>query len=272
MTHPISLAFLTIFDASAPEAVSIAANAGYDMVGLRLLPAAPGEAPYPLLDDNQVLAETLARLNDTGVKVGDVEIVRLKPDTDVTGFDRFLERAGQLGARNVLVAADDPDKARLIDSFAGFAERAARHGLTADLEFMPWTKAPDLNFAREVVEAAGQPNGGVLIDALHYDRSTTTLDDVRALPAERINYVQLCDGLATYDPSDEGLIRIARGERLFPGEGEIGLAELILAIPETVPLSIEVPHLALARQIDAQERANRAMAATRRVLDSVGRA
>lgn len=272
MTHPLSLAFLTIFDASAPDAVSIAAKAGYDMVGLRLLPAAPTEAPYPLLDDDTVLTETLARLRDTGVQVGDVEIVRLKPDTDVASFSRFLERAEQLGARNVLVAGDDPEKARLTDNFAAFAERAAKHSLTADLEFMPWTKVPHLNYARDIVEAAGASNGGVLIDALHYDRSETSLADVSALPTRMINYVQLCDGLADYDKSDEGLIRIARGERLFPGEGDIDLTQLVLAVPDTVQLSIEVPHLVLARELDAQGRADRAMAATRQLLATIGRA
>ena len=64
---------------------------------------------------------------------------------------------------------------------------AAGHGLTAVLEFMPWTAVRDLQAAREIVEAAGRPNGGILVDALHLDRSGSTLDQVAALPAARVN-------------------------------------------------------------------------------------
>ena len=64
---------------------------------------------------------------------------------------------------------------------------------------MPWTGVPDLAAARAIVEAAGEPNGGVLIDALHFDRSATTLDDVRATPPGLVHYVQFCDGPIDYD-------------------------------------------------------------------------
>ncbi|MDR7260051.1 sugar phosphate isomerase/epimerase [Sphingomonas sp. BE270] len=272
MHHDLSLAFLTVFDAEPPEAVAIAADAGYDRVGLRLLPAASGERTYPLLTDKHVLSETLARLKDSHVRIGDVEIVRLKPDTDVAAFEPFLDRAAELGAANVLVAGDDPDPSRLRDRFAALCDLAAARELTADLEFMPWTAVKDLGAARAIVEAAGAPNGGVLIDALHFDRSATTLEDVKALPAPLIHYMQLCDGLADYDPSDEGLIKVARGERLLPGEGDIDLVWLLSAVPDGTPLSIETPNLALARRMGPRERAAQAIAAARRLLAKAGRA
>ena len=49
MPHKLSLAFLTLFDCGPVETIRIAAETGFDMVGLRLLPAAPGEDDYPLL-------------------------------------------------------------------------------------------------------------------------------------------------------------------------------------------------------------------------------
>lgn len=273
MPHPFSLAFLTTFEASPVEAVRIAAAAGYDMVGLRILPAAAsGEPDYPLLTDDRTLREVLAALADTGVTVGDMEIIRLKDENDWDLFARFCERGAALKAKHVLVAGDDANPARLTESFARFCEIAAKHGLSADLEFMPWTAVPDAAAALKIVEGAGQSNGGVLVDALHWDRSGTTLGDIGALPRNRLHYVQFCDGAVPYDPSDEELIRVARGERLMPGEGGVDLPGLAQAIPEDITISIEVPHRALATRIDALGRASMAIAATRAILRAAGRA
>ena len=267
MSHPLSLAFLTVFDLGPVEAVKTAAATGYQMVGLRILPAAAsGEPDYPLLTDERLLKEVRAALADTGVTVGDVEIIRLKAQNDWDLFARFCARCGDLSARHILVAGDDSDAARLTENFARFCDLAAPYGLTADLEFMPWTAVPDLTAASKIVEGAGRPNGGLLVDALHYDRSTTTLEQIAALPRARVNYVQFCDGPVPYDPSDEGLIRIARGERLFPGMGGIDLVGLAKAMPEGVTVSVEAPNRPWAQKIDAFGRAAMARDATLAIL------
>jgi sugar phosphate isomerase/epimerase len=272
MDNPLSLAFLTLPHVPVPEVIQIAAEAGFSGVGLRLLPATPQEPPYALLDDARALREARAALAETGLRVMDVEIVRLKPETEVAAFRRFLERAQALGARHVLVAGDDPDHDRLTERFADLCALAAPHGLTADLEFMPWTRVPDLATARGIVEAAGAPNGGVLVDALHFDRSTSTLGEVSALPPALVNYVQLCDGPAEYDPSPEGLATLARTARLFPGEGAIDLVGLARAFPPGVTVSVEVPNLARDRTMSPRESAARIHAAARTVLRAAERA
>lgn len=269
MSHRYSLAFLTVFDLGPVEAVKAAGAAGYDLIGLRMLPAAPGtEADYPLLADARVLAETQAALRDTGVAVADIEIVRLKPGTDVASFAPFFERGRLLGAKNVLVAGDDPEEARLAESFGRLARLAAGFGLTVDLEFMPWTMVRDLSTALRIVEAAGEPNGGVLVDALHFDRSATTLAEVAGLPRNRMNYVQFCDGPKDYDRSDAGLIDVARRARLMPGEGGIDLAGLARAIPGDAVISIEIPNYALAERMGAAERSALALRTTRAVVEA----
>jgi sugar phosphate isomerase/epimerase len=266
MSHPLSLAFLTLFDCPPVEAITVAAASGFDRIGLRLLPAAPGEGPYPAMTDEGAFREVLAALRDTALAVADVEIVRLKEGVSIPSFAPFLERGARMGAKHVLVAGDDPDPARLTDSFGAFCRLAARFDMTADLEFMPWTQVPDLATASAIVEGAGEANGGILVDALHLDRSSTTLEEVAALPRARVNYVQFCDGLADYDPSDAGLIQVARAARLFPGEGGIDLVGLARAIPEDVTVSVEVPNHALAQTTSPHDRAARAIAATRAIL------
>lgn len=254
MAHAFSLAFLTTSDVGPAEAVRIAAETGYDMVGLRFLPAG-AEAPYPVMSDAAVQGDVARALSETGIKLADIEIVRLGPNTDIAEFEVFCALGQRFGARHVLVAADDPEVSRLIDSFGRFCDLAQAYGLTADLEFMPWTAVKTVKDALRIVEDAGRDNGGVLVDALHFDRSVSTLDDIDALPRNRINYAQLCDGPVPYDPSDADMIRIARADRLLPGEGGIDLAGLLRALPADIPLSVEVPRLDLVGNISARDRA-----------------
>lgn len=261
MTHPFSLAFLTTFDVGPVEAVQIAAKAGYDMLGLRFLPAAPSEAAYPVMTDPALQREVAAALADTGMQLADIEIVRLKPETRVADFENFCALGQRFGARNVLVAGDDPNHDRMTQNFGKFAELAGRYGLTADLEFMPWTSVKNLRDAQRIVDNAGASNGGVLIDALHFDRSDSSLDEIRALPVPRIHYVQLCDGPIPYDPSEAGLIEIARCARLLPGDGGIDLRAIISALAPDTPLSVEIPNHQRAKTASPLRRAKEALAA-----------
>jgi sugar phosphate isomerase/epimerase len=266
MSCAFSLAHLTVLELSPPDVVTTAAGAGYQYAGVRLLPSSPGGPAYDLMHDAAMLRETLVRIRDTGVGVFDLEIVRLNPETDVRSFLPFLETGQKLGARAVLVAGDDPEEARLTERFAAFCDIAAPFGLTADLEFMPWTHVPDLVTAMRVVGAAARPNGGILVDALHFDRSHSRAEDLPGLPREWLHYAQLCDAPAEYSATTEALIHTARAERLFPGEGGIDLARILCALPRDLPISLEVPTLTLAKHVPAVERARRALDGARRVL------
>ena len=267
MTRPISLAALTVLELSPPDMVSCAAEAGFSHVGIRLLPATTTEPQYAIVGDTPLLREIERRLADTGVKVLDVEIFRLKPDTRVDAFEAAIATAARLGARELLVAGNDPIEARLTDRFAAFCELAARYGLGADLEFMPWTDAKDLTQAARIVERAGRTNGGVLIDPFHLSRSRSRVEDIAAIPASRLHFMQFCDVPAAIPPTLDAVLAEARAERLFPGDGGVDLPGLLRAVPRDIPLSLEVPTLALARSVGAVERARRALAATRRVLE-----
>lgn len=266
MSHKYSLAFLTCSEVPPDEAVSIAAKAGYDMVGLRFLPAAPTEAPYPVLTD-PALQDSVARaLQVTGISLADIEIARLGPKTEVGGFRPFLALGQKLGARHVLVAGDDAEPERMTATYAAFCDLAADHGLTADLEFMPWTGVKTLAAARAIVSDAGRANGGVLIDALHWDRSGGTAEEIRALPPELIHYAQVCDGPAHYDRSDAGMIEIARAARVTPGAGGIPLTDFVGSLPDETVISVEVPQLARAARVAPLNRARELLAATQTIV------
>ncbi len=268
MAPNFSLAHLTVLDLAPPQMVTLAARVGYQAIGVRLLPATPGGAAY-LLDDPAMLRETVAASRDTGVQIFDLEIIRLEPTTDVSSFTRFFETGAALGAKAILTAGNDPDESRLTDTYAAFCDAAAPYGLTADLEFMPWTDVRDLATAIRIVTAADRPNGGILVDALHFDRSDSRLEDLPGLPRSWLHYAQMCDAPAEKPATVEAMIHTARAERLFPGDGGIDLPAIWKRLPSDLPVSLEIPTDTLARTVGHEERIRRALDAAKAVLARV---
>lgn len=266
-----SLAHLTLLNLPPAELLAVAARAGYQQVGLRLLTAASGGTAYPLMQDAAALADTLARMRDTGVGVFDLEIVRVGATFRASEHLPFFEVGARLGAKAMLVAGDDPDEARLTASFAALCEASAPFGLSADLEFMPWTKVPDARTALRIVTGAAQANGGVLVDALHFARSASSFADIAAIPRHRLHYAQICDAPAEVPATVEGLIQTARCERLLPGEGGIDLAGLFKMLPKDLPISVEIPNDKRAPVLGAEGWARQALAASKGVLAQRGR-
>jgi sugar phosphate isomerase/epimerase len=140
----------------------------------------------------------------------------------------------------------------------------------ADLEPMPWSALPDVASAHRLLAAVQRPNVGVLVDALHFARSKSTLADVAALPREWIHYGQICDGTLPGPNTREGLIHDARCERLLPGEGDIDLRGLFAQLPVDVPVNIEVPNDRRAPAMGYEAWARAAVVATKAVLGDDG--
>lgn len=266
MTHPFALAALTVLELTPPEMVDCAARAGFDAVGLRLIPATPEEVQHAMVGDTPLLRETEARLRGTGLRCLDIEIFRLRPDTRVADFEAALATGARLGAAEALVAGNDPDEARLTANFAAFCELAARFGIAANLEPMPWTDCRSFADGLRIVEAAAQPNGAVLIDPIHFDRAGSQVSELAAAPGRRLRYLQLCDAPAERPDSLQGLLHQARAARLMPGDGGLPLRELLAAVPAQIPISIEIPMAELARSLPAVARCTQMLAKARRLL------
>src|SRR5499425_2803633 len=218
--RPISLAHLTVLDATPPELVTAAADAGFKTIGIRLT-ATPsvGVPPYDMLREGPMLRETLTRMADTGVRVLDTEFLR-----------------------------SEPDEARTLERFGELCDRAAAYGLQVCLEFAIYTGVRTLAHAAELVARSKRPNASVLIDALHFSRSGGIPAHVKHVDPSLLRYAQICDaGPDMPAPTDTpALIREARTGRLLPGEGVLPLKALVEALPARVPLAIEAPCRAAA--------------------------
>jgi 4-hydroxyphenylpyruvate dioxygenase len=261
--HRYSVAHLSALTLSPPELVSAAADAGYDHVGIRLTRVTPDEPHYPIATDPALLRETKARLADTGISVLDIELARIGPHDDPRQFQRYLEVGADLGARHVIAQLPDANRERKTEHFALLCDLARPLGMTMDLEFPSWTETPNLTEATAVLHAVDRPNAGMLIDLLHFARSHSSIEQLRALPREWFHFAHVCDAPARIPATVEGLIHTARYERLFPGEGGIDVHGILAALPPDIPYALEIPRASMTAQVGERECLRRALAATR---------
>lgn len=263
----LALAPLTVLELGPDELVEVAAAVGFDAVGLRLIRATPAEPLRPTIGMTPLVRDTKRRLDDSGVQLIDIEVLRLTPETRIRDdYGAFLETGAYLGAQQVLVTGYDPDHGRTADNFAELAELATEYGLTPNLEPMPWTHVRDLGEATAVLTRSGHHNVGLLVDAIHYHRASNTPADLGALPLEWIRYAQICDAVAEPPQSVEELVYQGRNARLFPGEGCIDLISMLEALPAEIPISVEAPVLWNA---PPRVRARAAQRASRAVLELI---
>ncbi len=152
-----------------------------------------------------------------------------------------------------------------IERFAGVCDRAAEHGTRVALEFLPWSAIPDLRGAWAIVEGAGRPNGGVLVDAWHYYRGNPDDGLLRSLPPSAVVGVQLDD--ADEEPEGPAMEDTILRRRL-PGAGTFDLVQLVStldAIGVDVPVSVEIMS-SEEQALPVREAAQRAHDATASVL------
>lgn len=266
LNRKIGIAPMTILELTPAEMVSVAAEAGYDFVGLRLINATPEETVRPTIGITDLIRETKQRIDDTGIEVVDIEILRLKPETNVRAdFEAVFETGAFLGASQALIAGNDPDFSRLAENYNELGLLAAEYGITPNLEPMPWTDIPNVTEAMDVMATVSHSNCGILIDAIHWDRSEAGLDEVRAIPRELLHYMQLDDAPAEKPTTLDELLYQGRQHRYLPGKGGLDLIGLVNALPADLPISLEAPVVDSAH-LPAIDRAREALRVTKEFL------
>jgi sugar phosphate isomerase/epimerase len=261
----LALHQITAMEASPPELLSIAAEVGCSHACVFVHLPTPN-VPFPAVTPEMV-GEMRARMGATGVGVSNLEYFPLMADTDVADFRAPLDLGAELGAHRLVAHIHDPDDMRAAANLAALADLAAERGLQVGLEFMGLTPACN-SIARAVrfVELAARPNVGIAVDCLHVVRTGGTAEDISAVPPEFFSYGQLCDGP---DMSVQGDYLTEAMNRMVPGEGVFPIQAMVEATPAAVPFDVEVPSLTGQQQgIPALERARKAAAAGRRILDA----
>ena len=237
MAHELCLnlfQYSTMFGAGAPVEVTLEAarDAGFQMVGLDVFSLdAAGLAP----------GAARALLDRHGVRCFEVLglAVNASDDETMDAARRAARWVGETGAAWVLTVVDSPVDDALVDRFGRAADVVRDAGGRLALEFLPYLPVATVAGARALCDSVGADRAAVLVDSWHVFRGADTLEQVAAMPADSIAYVQFDDALPLAgDLADEVMAR-----RVWPGEGEFPLAEFRDAIRATGyagPVSVEV--------------------------------
>lgn len=236
----LSLAHLTLMGADPIELIEAAAAAQFTHIGMRILPPGPDVPMRSVVGDAAYQRSIAQWLKQSGLTVLDIEAFWLTAETDVAAIAPAFAFGAELGATYAVVVGNDRDPVRLADNHGRLTSLAGQYGLKTSLEFIPYSEVKTLAEAKEIVRGCGLANAGLLIDALHLDRSGGSPAELTQLQPGMLHYLHLCDAPAARPADLAATRREARGGRLYPGEGALPLAAVLAATGE-VPIAIEAP-------------------------------
>jgi sugar phosphate isomerase/epimerase len=212
------------------ERIEAAAGAGFTGFGVLAVDLVVAEREHGL-------AGIRTMLSDNGIVHLELEGL---PDWWGTGPERarsdqlrqfMLTSAEALGARHLKVTPDTSgaewDAGHWAAEFATLAGQAAEAGARLGIEFLPWSNIPNAQEGLRLVEDAGHPAGGIVIDVWHVERAGTPAAELAQLPAHRIVGVELNDA----DGEVIGtLFEDTVDRRRYCGEGSFDLTGIITAL------------------------------------------
>ena len=179
----------------------------------------------PFRDFEGVAADRLAR---------NVERIKRKFDVmHALGTDRLLVCSS--------VAPDAiGDDGLIAEQLAVLAEHAGAAGVIACYEALAWGRhVSSYRHAWRLVRAVGSPNLTLALDSFHTLSIGDSLDEISAIPGDRIGFVQIAD--APWMQMD--VLEWSRHYRCFPGQGDFGVAQFTARVVESGyqgPLSLEI--------------------------------
>jgi sugar phosphate isomerase/epimerase len=262
----LSLDSLTLTDTRPQDTIRAAAEAGFDACSLWI--HAPALFPSPLLT-RDAERECAAILADSGIELIALEVLDLFSKDAVEASKPALELGARLGGKAALaINYSNADRGESADLLAQFAEAAAQFGLAVNLEPVCGGKSQTLAEAHDLIVRSGA-DVGLCFDPHHLIRTGGGLAELLALPTGVIRYVQVCDGPIPQPTEIAATESVC--ERLYPGDGDFPLLDLLRAAPRDVVVGVECPSISRAQSgISAAEQAREVLSKTRRLLAAVG--
>jgi 4-hydroxyphenylpyruvate dioxygenase len=159
--------------------------------------------------------------------------------------ERKFDVMQELGTDLVLICSSVHPHAlggidRAAEDFHTLGERAAKRGLRVGFEALAWGRHfNDHRDAWEVVRRADHDNVGLIVDSFHTLGRGLDPDSLRAVPGDKIFFVQLADA----PKIDMDLLYWSRHFRNMPGEGDLdvtGFMQAVMATGYDGPISLEI--------------------------------
>lgn len=243
----VTLAQLGMTDEGPLALVSAAAAAGFGGIGLPLRSGALKPLLTEIVGEPGLIRGLRDACTGAGIRIFDVEALVLGHLPAPEDLAQLFDTAATLGASRVSCLGYEAQHGPgtiathpMTEEFARLCATAAGFDLTVAVEFMAFRAIGSLAAARTLIEAVGAPNAGIVLDALHVQRTGATVAEIADLPVGMVSHLQLCDARLTA-PAPAALAQEARADRLLPGEGVIPLTAILAALPQGTPVSLEIP-------------------------------
>lgn len=179
------------------------------------------------------------------VTVGELEWLDVgEPDAEAE--NQLMLLADHLGAKQLNVGVCAPasyPERYLVWQLKRIAILAAAHNLTVAFEPVVFGSVPDYRDVQRIIEQAGEPNVGLLLDTYHMARwNWTGVDDIRAdmvvaVQISGLRWVPVCPAWPY------GLLQEAQCGRLMPDEGDFPVADWLQSLKDMgvqARLSVEI--------------------------------
>ena len=163
-------------------------------------------------------------------------------------FDRAKRKFDvmqELGTDLILICSSVHPRAlggiqRAADDLAELGEIAAGRGLRVGYEALAWGRhVNDHRDAWEIVRRADHDHVGLILDSFHTLGRKIDPESIRAIPGDKIFFVQLADAPAI----EMDLLYWSRHFRNMPGEGDLEVRrfmQAVMAAGYTGPISLEI--------------------------------
>lgn len=216
----------TRWDISVDELAGMTKSAGFESLGI-LSPRATPDAR--------------AAFDRAGLRCHEIMALFISRNAEKTlaTVGSLAESAALMGAPWVNTVFSTPPSAETAALVTRCAERLADAGTAMAVEFSPVGSLPTLAAGMEMVKAAGH-GAAIMIDTWHFEVGNSSWDDLEAVPAEQIAYIQFSDGLPL---SSDDLMAETMNHRVMPGDGHFSLERFATTVLErgfTGPVSAEV--------------------------------
>lgn len=232
MNHILSLAAGTLPEFQTEQVAHAAGRAGFKHCGFTI---------EPEKWDAAALRATKAAIADHDLSILDVEVIWIAEGGQLTDdHKRIIEVGLELGAANVLVVSAEPDKDRTAEAIHRLCEWAAPGNMRVALEFLMITAVRNMTDALDIIARANHPAAALLIDTIHFQRANHQPADLEKVDRALLPYTQVCDGNLNCDDNFESYLTDAIDLRRIPGEGELPVSKILQALPDEIPLSLEI--------------------------------
>ena len=210
--------------------IRIAGEAGYTVVELR-------DDKLDQFLTHGSLDDVRRMLHEANVTAWTINAISLIGVGGAAGTERAVARCRQLSryAQAIecpwVLGVPGPTEGRteaqvMSDTVAAvreMADAAAAFGVGLAFEFMgfPWAAIRDVAGAWAVVQQAGRPNLGIIVDTAHFYAGGSTLESIKNVDPERLVVLHINDVENVAKPD------ITDGHRLYPGDGVIPLQDIL---------------------------------------------